>query len=158
MDLYFFRHQPQRLGAYRFGVSVRLSVIVSFPGCIFVTDGRRDLEIRSYERSWPLNVPFDSFCQIILDHRKWPNLAKMSKNRVKKKQAFPGCILATDGRRDLGIGLYERSWSIDVPFDSFGQIRPHKMAEFWPKCPKQLFFETCLLTVLARFGRNARKL
>ena len=26
----------------------------------------------------------------------------------------------TDGRRHLGIGSYERSWPVDVPFDSFG--------------------------------------
>ena len=36
----------------------------------------------------------------------------------------------TDGSRDLGIGSYERSWPVDVPFDSFGQIRPSEMAEF----------------------------
>ena len=58
------RPQPQRLGAYRFGVSVRLSVIDSILGCIFVTNGRRDLGIGSYERSWPVDVPFDSFGQI----------------------------------------------------------------------------------------------
>ena len=38
--------------------SVRPSVIDSFPGCIFVTDGRRDLGIGSYQRSWPVDVPF----------------------------------------------------------------------------------------------------
>ena len=73
--LYAFRPKPQRLGGYRIRVSVCPSVIDSFPGCIFVTDGRRDLGIGSYERSWPVDVPFDSF-----GHRKWPNLAKMSKN------------------------------------------------------------------------------
>ena len=25
---------------------------------------------------------------------------------------------------------YERSWPVDVPFESFGQIRPPEMAEF----------------------------
>ena len=58
------------MGAYRFGVSVRpsvrLSVIDSFPGCISVTDGHRDLGIGSYEseRSWPVDVPCDSFGQM----------------------------------------------------------------------------------------------
>ena len=37
---------------------------------------------------------------------------------------FPGCIFVTDGRRDLGIGLYERFWPVDELFDSFGQVRP----------------------------------
>ena len=76
----FIRPQPQRLGAYRFGVSVRpsvrpsvrLSVIDSFPGCIFVTNG---LEIGSYERSWPVDVPFESFGQI------WPpEMAEFGQN------------------------------------------------------------------------------
>ena len=31
-----------------------------------------------------------------------------------------GCFFVTDGRRNLGIGSYERSWPVDVPFDSFG--------------------------------------
>ena len=44
--------------------------------------------------------------------------------------SFPGCIFVTNGRRDLGIGSYERSWPVDVPFDSFGQIRSPEMAEF----------------------------
>ena len=54
--------------------SFRLSVIDSFPGCIFVTDDHRDLKIGSYERSQPVHVPFDNF-----GHRKWPNWAKISK-------------------------------------------------------------------------------
>ena len=45
----------------------------AFQGCFFVTDGRRDLGIGSYERSSPVDVPFDS-------HWKWPKFAKMSKN------------------------------------------------------------------------------
>ena len=73
------RPQPQRLGAYRFGVSVRLSVrlsvIDSFPGCIFVTNSRRDLGIGSYERSWPVDVPFDSFGQI-----RPPEMAEFGQN------------------------------------------------------------------------------
>ena len=75
----FFRPQPQRLGAYRFGMSVRLSVrlsvIDSFPGCIFVTNSRRDLGIGSYERYWPVDVPFDSFSKI------WPpKMAEIGQN------------------------------------------------------------------------------
>ena len=74
-----FRPQPQRLGAYRFGVSVRpsvrLSVIDSFPGCIFVMNGRRDLGIGSYERSWPVDVPFDSSGQI-----RPPEMAEFGQN------------------------------------------------------------------------------
>ena len=62
------RPRSQRLGAYRFGMSARPSVcpsvIDSFPGCIFVPDSRRDLEIGSYERFWPVDVPFDSFDQV----------------------------------------------------------------------------------------------
>ena len=49
--------------------------------------------------------------------------------RLSVIDSFPGCIFVTDGRRDLGIGSYERSWPVDVPFDSFSQIRPPKMAE-----------------------------
>ena len=84
MFLYWFiRPQPQRLGAYRFGVSVRpsvrpsvrLSVIDSFTGCIFLTNGRRDLGIGSYERSWPVDVPFDSFGQI-----RPPEMAEFGQN------------------------------------------------------------------------------
>ena len=30
-------------------------------GCIFVTNCRRDRGIGSYERYWPVDVPFDSF-------------------------------------------------------------------------------------------------
>ena len=44
--------------------------------------------------------------------------------------SFPGCIFVTNGRRDLGIGSYERSRPVDVPFDSFGQIWSPEMAEF----------------------------
>ena len=76
------RPQPQRFGTYRFGVSVRLSVIDYFPGCIFVTDGRRDLGIGSYERSWPVDVPFDSIGQI-----RPPEMAEFGQN-IKKKQQF----------------------------------------------------------------------
>ena len=44
--------------------------------------------------------------------------------------SFPGCIFVTDDHRDLEVGSYERYWPVDVPFDSFGQIRSPKMAEF----------------------------
>ena len=47
-----------------------------------------------------------------------------------------------DGRRDLGIGSYERSWPVDVPFDSFGQVRPPEMAEIGQNVKKLWFFET----------------
>ena len=53
-------------------------------------------------------------------HRKWPNLAKMSKIAVFRNIGFQGCFSVTNGRRDLGIGSYERSWPVDVHFDSFG--------------------------------------
>ena len=42
----------------------------------------------------------------------------------------PGCIFVTNGQRDLEIASNERSWSVDVPFDSFGQVHPPDMAEF----------------------------
>ena len=75
----FIRPQSQRLGAYRLEVfvclSVSASVIDSFPGCIFVTDGRRYLEIGSYERSWQLDVTFDSFGQI-----RPPEMAEFDQN------------------------------------------------------------------------------
>ena len=44
--------------------------------------------------------------------------------------SFRGCIFVTDARRDLGIGSYEVSWHVDMPFDSFGQIRQPEMVEF----------------------------
>ena len=34
-----------------------------------------------------------------------------------------------DGRRDLGIGSSERYWPVEVPFDSFCQIRPLEMTK-----------------------------
>ena len=55
---------------------------------------------------------------------------------------FPGCFFVTDGRRELGIGSYESSWRVDVPFDSFGQNRPPEMAETGQKSPKIAVFET----------------
>ena len=41
------------------------SVIDSFPVCIFVTDGRRDIRLSLKEMSWYVDVPFDNF-----GHRK----------------------------------------------------------------------------------------
>ena len=41
------------------------SVINSFPGCIFVTNGRIYLGIGSNERSWRVHIFFDTF-----SHRK----------------------------------------------------------------------------------------
>ena len=76
--------QPQRLGAYRFGVSVCPSVIYSFPGCIVLTDGRTDLGIGSNERSWRVDVSFDSFGQIRPPERA--DFGKMSKNSVFKQE------------------------------------------------------------------------
>ena len=92
MVIILFRPQPQRLGAYGFGVSVRLSVRPSV--------------------------------------------------RLSVIDSFSGCIFVMDGRRDLGIGSYERSWPVDVPFDSFGQVRPPEMAEIGQNVRNQRFFET----------------
>ena len=39
---------------------------IGFSKLFFLTDDRTDLGIGSYERSWPEDVPFDSFGQI------WP--------------------------------------------------------------------------------------
>ena len=44
------------------------------------------------------------------------------------------------GHRDLGISSYERSWLVDVPFDSFGQIRPPGMAEIVQNALKTAVF------------------
>ena len=46
---------PKGLGPIELGCP---SVIDSFPGCIFVTDSRRDLGIGSYEMSWRVDGPF----------------------------------------------------------------------------------------------------
>ena len=49
----------------------------------------------------------------------------------------PGGIFVMDGRREMGIGLNERSWHGDVHFSSIGQFRP---PQIWPKCPETVFF------------------
>ena len=111
----------------------------AFPGCFFITDGRRDLGIGSYERSWAVDRPFDSFGQ-----GRPPEMAEICQNvqnpRFFETWAFPGCFFVTDGYRDLGIGSYERSWPVDMLFDSFGQGRPPEMAEIGQNVPKQRFF------------------
>ena len=64
--VWFIRPQPQRLRAYRFGVSARPSVCHRFFSRLYLCNGwRRDLGIGSYERSWRVDVPFDTF-----SHRK----------------------------------------------------------------------------------------
>ena len=73
------------MGAYIFGgvrLSVRLSVIDSFPGCFCVADGSRDQEIDSYVSSWPVDVPFDSFAQ-----NRPPEMAEFGQN-VQKQRFF----------------------------------------------------------------------
>ena len=92
---------------------------------IFVTDGRRDLGIGSYEMSWPVNVPFDSLGQV------WPpEMTEIGQNvqnqRFFETWAFPGCFFVTYGRSDLQIGSYEMSRRVDVPFDSFGHKKMAK--------------------------------
>ena len=62
--------------------------------------------------------------------------------RLSVIDSFPGRIFVTDGRRDLGIGAYEMVWRVDVPYDSFGQIRSPDMAEFGQNVQKHRFFET----------------
>ena len=84
--------------------SIRLFVIDSFRGCICVTDGCRDLGTDSYEISWCLDVPLTVLARF--DHRKWLNLAKMSKNSgFSKHELFPGCFTVTDGQTKPGIRL-----------------------------------------------------
>ena len=81
-EFIFLGPNPKGWGLYRFGVSVRLFVIDSFPGCIFVTNGRSDLGIYSYERSWPVDVPCDSFGQ-----NRPPEMTEFGQN-VKKTAVF----------------------------------------------------------------------
>ena len=101
-------------------MSVCPSVINYIQSCVFVTDGHTDLGICSYERSWHVDVPFDSFGQI-----RPPEKAEFGLN-VKKKTTTTGFLnmsfsrLFVDGCRVLGIGSYERFWRVDVPFGSFG--------------------------------------
>ena len=106
-----------------------------------MTNGRRALGISSYDRSWPVDVPFDSFGQV-----RPPEMAEIGQNvrnqRFFETCAFPGCFFVTDGRIDLRICSYERSWPEDVPFDSFGQVRPPEMAEIGQNVRNQRFFET----------------
>ena len=69
--------KPQKLGAYRFGVSVPPSARHRFfPGCIFVTNSHRHLRTGSYERSWCGTVQI------------WPpEMAKFGQN-VQKQRFF----------------------------------------------------------------------
>ena len=61
------------------------------------------------------------------DYRK---LAESDRNfliqRFVETYAFPGCIIVTNGRRDLGIGANERSWLVDVPL----QFRSPETTDF----------------------------
>ena len=103
----------------------------AFPGCFFVTGGRIDLGIGSYERYWPVDVPFDSFGQV-----RPPEMAEIGQNvrnqRFFETCAFPGCFFVTDGRIDLGISSYERSWHVDVPLTVSARFGHRK----WPKLAK----------------------
>ena len=93
-----------------------------------MTNGRRDLGVGSYERSWPVDVPFDSFGQI-----RSPEMAEFGQNVQNsgffRNMSFPGCIFLMDGSRDLGIGSNEWSWCVDVPFDTFGYRKLAKNAK-----------------------------
>ena len=72
----------------------------------------------------------------------------VQKQRFFETLAFPGCFFVTDGRRDLGIGSNERSWRVDVPFSSFGQIQSPEIGRIWPKCHLKT----------AEFFKNTQKL
>ena len=110
-----------------------------FQGCFFVTDGRWDLGIGSYEMSWRLNMPFDSFGQIrplkMADFDK-----NVQKQRFVETFAFPGCFFVSDGRWDLGIGSNEMSSRVGVPFGSFGHIGLPEFCRIWLKLPKTANF------------------
>ena len=54
--------------------------------------------------------------------------------------SFPGCVFVTDCHRDLGIDSNERSWCVDVAFDSFGQIRLPEIVRIWAKLTKTAVF------------------
>ena len=64
-------------------------------------------------KGWgPIDLGCSSVCPSVIDY-------------------VPGYIFVTDGRWDLGIGAYERSWRVDVLFDTFGH---RKLAENAKSC------------------------
>ena len=87
-------------------MSVRLSVRHLFLvwARMFLTDGHRHLGICSNERSWCVDVSFDSFDQI-----RPPEIAEIGENvqnsNFFRNMSFPDCFFVTDGRRDLGVSL-----------------------------------------------------
>ena len=64
----------------------------------------------SIEKSWHLDVAFDSFCKLPV-----ANLALMGKNSGFSKQARTRA--RTKIQRDLVIRSNETSWSEGVPFE-----------------------------------------
>ena len=47
-----------------------------------------------------------------------------------------------EGHRDLVIGSNERSWSVDVPFDHFGQKHPTGSCQIGQNSQIYRFFKT----------------
>ena len=79
--------------------------------------------IGSYERVCVVDVPFDNFGQ------KHPTGSCKIGRNIQKIAVFQDLSLyalelLTEGHRGLVIGSNERDWSVDVPFDHFGQIHP----------------------------------
>ena len=88
----------------------------ALPGCFYVTD----IHMKMY---WLINVPFDSIGQNRPQERAEFGQIVQQQRFLSKKNRFSRLVFVTDGRRDLEICSYERSWRVDEPFDTLSVLK-----------------------------------